>query len=306
MDFLRKAFGFEKPKAPEPSKNETVIQDALGEHRSEKSPLVGEKEGILAEREIEAIQYLGGGINYAYVLTFKDDGKGVFKPKSGEEASDYSEDILGTYYLRERAAYLVSKFFNLDLVPVTVLRRVEEQPENYGGIGSLQEFIQDPKTPRELSYDEKRELVLKHTDWINTLFAFDFLIFNSDRHHNNLVISNGSIWAIDNGMSMAQIHLRFEPFEDSYLTGQREKGASRRLNRDVAVPQHVVEKLEAIAANPNERDRLKEMLKELIDKNQVVALMKRLDSLLMVLKTHGKIPKNALMEYEGIFVASDH
>ncbi len=77
-----------------------------------------------------------GNMNEVMLVTFRDSTKGVYKPKSGEDADLRAMIPVGTYYLRERAAYEVDKFFGLSLVPPTVIR--EEGVSS--GIGSIQKF----------------------------------------------------------------------------------------------------------------------------------------------------------------------
>lgn len=141
-------------------------------------------ESGIPERESD----LGWGANEVILIDIKDDGKGVFKPKDGENhvRDSVSE---GTYYRRERAAYLVDLFLDLDLVPPTVIREINNR------VGSIQQFVEDA----QVSYQHAG--IIKNLEV--ELAVLDYIIWNSDRHRANYLVKNdGSrLYAIDNGLT---------------------------------------------------------------------------------------------------------
>ncbi len=59
----------------------------------------------------------------------------VFKPADGENTDIKKETLIDEFYPRECAAYLVSEHFDLDVVPPTVIREINDE------IGALQLFL---------------------------------------------------------------------------------------------------------------------------------------------------------------------
>ncbi|HBP00041.1 MAG: hypothetical protein UU48_C0001G0007 [Candidatus Uhrbacteria bacterium GW2011_GWF2_41_16] len=131
--------------------------------------------------------------NSTYLVHFKNKQQpAIYKPKSEEDQHLRHSIPGGTYYLREWLVAQIDRVFGFHLVPATVLR--------YGprGIGSVQEW-KKAKTAYEPS------LTPPTLDEIVRIAFLDILIFNSDRHRKNyLVTSEGKIWAIDNGLTFPE------------------------------------------------------------------------------------------------------
>ena len=123
-------------------------------------------------------------------VTFDNGKKGVFKPASG--ASSAGRDwIEGNLVEREVAAGEVAELLGLDdLVPASVIRDVD------GEEGSMQEMV-DGQTARRTSLD-----IFDGQDDLARAAAFDYLIWNTDRHDNNWIVKpDGKLALIDNGLS---------------------------------------------------------------------------------------------------------
>lgn len=157
------------------------------------------KEYDLGYRDTTSEKSLIGSSNEVRFIDLKDDGSAIFKPESGEDPELRLAIQAGTYHKRERAAYLVSKFLDMGLVPPTVVREID------GEIGSAQEFIPDANIAKYVEID-KNDQQLKE-DLIK-LWLFDYIIWNSDRHGGNLLLKESSAIAIDNGLSFGASHLR--------------------------------------------------------------------------------------------------
>lgn len=101
----------EEGKEPAEEKRPPIRRESLG-----LTPRTPEEE-ILETRERSSSKPLQGGANKNLFIELKDDGAGVFKPKSGEAENLKQGLEQGTYYKRERAAYLVDRFLGFGLTP---------------------------------------------------------------------------------------------------------------------------------------------------------------------------------------------
>ncbi|NTU80184.1 MAG: SCO1664 family protein [Chloroflexales bacterium] len=184
----------------------------------------------------------------------------IYKPRRGERPLwDFPR---GTLYRREAAAYLVSEGLGFDFVPPTVVR------DGPYGVGMLQLFIAN---------DEESHLftLLKeggYEETIRRLCAFDCLINNADRKSGHALKGlDGRLWAIDHG-----ICFHFEPKLRTVLwdfVGER-------------LPRDVTEALCQLRARLNAGDEIARLLDELLEKNEVRAMQRRLDRLI----DSGKFP----------------
>lgn len=207
-------------------------------------------------------------LNYDRVLfvELKDDGSGIFKPKEKERYGLRNNIESGTCYRRERAAYLVDRFLDFDLVPPTVIRKLDGQE------GSMQQFVQDAKMPYQM---DRGELLKNETtrDQLMKLWIFDYIVFNSDRHDANLLAKNDKIYAIDNELT----------FGDNYTKHYREF-------YDEELPKEALDKLENFAGWQNGLNLLKDLLLELLSEKEVEALFKRIENIRSMIKMgQGKI-----------------
>lgn len=214
-----------------------------------------ETEKRLATREVVDRRNLGGGINVSEIIELKDDGKAVFKPKEGEhEFYDYK---VGSLYKRERAAYLVSRFLDLGLVPPTVIKEVD------GRIGSAQEFV--PGTmPFLLPQKEFKKFLRNHNEELIKLWLFDYIIWNADRHGNNLLIKDNKVIAIDNGLSFGGSRHCPQKYLESNVLSEK-------------IPSEVVSRFQTFLADTELKQTLSDLLFEHLTKEEAEACLARIE-----------------------------
>lgn len=111
----------------------------------------------------------------------------IYKPADGERPLwDFP---VGTLYLREYAAYLLSEALNWRLVPPTVLR------DGIYGPGSLQIFIDSDPEEHYLN------IYPRHADDFRRIALFDVVANNADRKAGHCLIdANDHMWSIDHGI----------------------------------------------------------------------------------------------------------
>jgi hypothetical protein len=148
---------------------------------------------MLQSAEFLAEKLVPWGSNYTFAVGLGHDEEpehiGIYKPMAGERPLwDFPT---GTLYLREYAAYLLSRWLGWNLVPPTVLR------DGPHGPGSLQLYV-------EPSSDELDE----RTFWgspspeLERMVMFDHLANNADRKIGHCLLDiHGRIWGIDHGLT---------------------------------------------------------------------------------------------------------
>lgn len=266
MKFFENIFGKNK-KEPEVKPSENIVE-------KRKSPLTTPEEEVLEKRETSKKgKMLKEGVNKIHFIEFRGDGSGVFKPASGERAELRDQVEKGTYYKRERAAYLVSRFLDLDLVPPTVIREIDSE------IGSVQQFIPDAKVAWEISEEEKRDDRLRIQ--LMKLWLFDYIITNSDRHGGNLLFKKGKIYAIDNGLSFGGGCACY--FREDYF--------------DVPIPKEIIDKFEKFVSWKEGKEILRDLLDELLKENEADACLKRIEWIAELIH-NGDIPRSMRKEFE--------
>ncbi len=230
-----------------------------------------EIESVLESREVEAKNDLNGGCNESVILKLKDDGSGVFKPRSGEKPDLRSSIPAGTHFLKESAAYTVDKALGLEMIPPTVIREVDGEP------GSIQKFIPDAKTGNELDYQELHS----KQDELRRLQVLDYILWNSDRHYGNLLVKDDKIYAIDNGLCFGNDGA--SGFDLLY-TGK--------------IPDDIKEKIEGFANDNEEQRELRDALEILVPMPQVAACIRRIQTIGSLSKEfNGKVPPEAALEF---------
>lgn len=243
----------------EPDKPEVSLSSTEAAHTSP-------EEAILGSGEKKSSKDLGGGSNDPVFVEIKDDGSGIFKAKT-KEFGLRDNVKAGTYYKRERAAYLVSRFLGFDLVPPTVIRDID------GEIGSMQRFIDNAQTDYEINWTDELNKLYKPE--IIKLWLFDYLVFSSDRHKGNILFKDGKVFAIDNGLTFGQDYLRMY---------------SGDLNTDgLPIPESVTESLKKSFAFGQGNSILRELLAELLPEKEVEAFFERLNKVKMIIES-GKLP----------------
>lgn len=290
-DFLGQLFGETgeektKEKVPDVAHPIQVVQEQprvearTTRHRTPEH-LRTPEEGVLETREKSGKRALVGGVNTNTVefISLEDDGGGVFKPKAGE-VEVYDGVRVGTYYRRERAAYLIDRFIGFDLVPPTVIREID------ASVGSFQEFITDAIAYGEISSDGKRKL--STNEQLIKLWIFDHLISNPDRHGYNLLIKDERIHAIDHGCSLGSEATNFRLWNAD--------GEDYVSFYDRAIPQDIIDQVQKLAHDPNGRAILRDLLRELLSEKEVDAFLVRLDRIAKMLEK-GYIAKSEAEEF---------
>jgi len=220
MIFLKNFF--EKRIITEEDERPPEERRQLAHRESSSLTLRTPEEEVLETREKSSSRPLEGGANTKSFIELKDDGAGVFKPKSGERKGLRQGLEQGTYYKRERAAYLVDRFLGFDLVPPTVIRMID------GEEGSVQQFIPDALS----IYDRS----LRNRDGLKPdlmkLWIFDYIIWNSDRSSKNFLVKDDKIYAIDHGCTFCygEDSLRFYS-HSSYENEQIPKDITDKINQ---------------------------------------------------------------------------
>lgn len=217
----------------------------------------------------------------------------IYKPRNLEWTIPGWEKIEpGTYYKHERAAYLVSKYLVLDIVPLTVIRDLGDDH----GLGSIQLFIPNARTLSEWSPykkpDKNNSKAQSRIEMISTLALFDILIHETDRHSSNALFNerctlkeNGQlecrekIYATDNGLSFGDAQLRnFSILTDigraGWLCGEE-------------VPQKVAERFNRFIDSEQSIQTLKRVLEkeDLLTEKENIAFFARINYLKTLLNS---------------------
>jgi hypothetical protein len=151
---------------------------------------------LLDASEIVTTKLIPWGSNYSFAVALETpDGReqlAIYKPRAGEAPLYDFPD--GTLYLREVAAYHLSRLLGWDFVPPTV---VHDGPH---GIGSLQLYVQ----PIEEQADSQ-SYWRGCTPEIERLVLFDHVTNNADRKLGHcLRDASGKVWGIDHGLTFNQ------------------------------------------------------------------------------------------------------
>ncbi len=148
---------------------------------------------LLRSAEFAGSKLIPWGSNYSFAVALEAaDGRGqlaIYKPRSGEAPLYDFPD--GTLYLRELAAYVVSRWLGWGLVPPTIVR------DGPHGIGSLQLYVE----PAPEGGDSRRFWGSCRPE-IERLVLFDHLINNADRKIGHCLLdAAGKVWGIDHGLT---------------------------------------------------------------------------------------------------------
>jgi len=153
--------------------------------------VTGDKRTILTLGEMSVTGRLVDASNatlYAKLVHESSEITAIYKPVAGERPLwDFPD---GTLADREFAAFRVSEFLSLDLVPLTILR------DGPYGIGMVQEWI---------DIDESIDLANYFSQDLPQLRAmafFDAIINNTDRKIGHLLPDeNGNLYGCDHGVT---------------------------------------------------------------------------------------------------------
>lgn len=152
---------------------------------------------LLRDSEIVASQLIPWGSNYSFAVALETpDGRdqlAIYKPRSGEAPLYDFPD--GTLYLRETAAYHLSKLLGWDFVPPTIVRGGPH------GIGSLQLYIH-PEAGSADNHEFWQSCALD----IERVVLFDHIANNADRKTGHCLRDHcGKVWGIDHGLTFNQV-----------------------------------------------------------------------------------------------------
>ena len=157
----------------------------IGNHLPRDPAVVSDRDlrDLLAEGEILSWRFLGRGTTRPRLLEIKMNGssqRGLFK--SVEKTGSAEGDTLTDRYQHEMAAYRLDRAIGLGMVPVTVLRNID------GLTGSLQEWVEGA-VDREAA--EAFELGLFESELARQQLSrgavFDLLIGNPDRKSGDVL-----------------------------------------------------------------------------------------------------------------------
>jgi uncharacterized repeat protein (TIGR03843 family) len=152
---------------------------------------------VLRESEITASKLIPWGSNYTFAVALElpngDEHLAIYKPRSGEAPLYDFPD--GTLYLRETAAYVLSRRLGWNFVPPTVVR------DGPHGVGSLQLYIQPMPEPPDSNNNYWQGCQIE----IERLVIFDHVANNADRKMGHCLRDRtGRIWGIDHGLTFNQ------------------------------------------------------------------------------------------------------
>lgn len=128
-------------------------------------------------------------------------GLAIYKPVRGERPLwDFEPGL----HRRERAAYVLSEWSGLGVVPPTIIRR--DAPL---GEGSLQWFVNADFSHHYFSIFEQRPDL---HDQLRAMAAFDVMVNNTDRKGGHCLLEGAAasagrpdhVWGIDNGLCFAE------------------------------------------------------------------------------------------------------
>jgi hypothetical protein len=149
-------------------------------------------EGVSSVEEDEALSHT----SEVKFITFANGKRGVFKPESGASAAG-RDWISGNLIHREVASGELAEILGMDdLVPASVIRDID------GEEGSMQEMVENATTARRV-YSDEEKFDGEHD--LARAAAFDYVIYNTDRHDNNWMVEkkegSSKLRLIDNGLS---------------------------------------------------------------------------------------------------------
>jgi uncharacterized repeat protein (TIGR03843 family) len=211
---------------------------------------------VLTEGEIVGSKLIPWGSNYSFAVAVEHpDGTeqlAIYKPRQGENPLYDFPD--GTLYLREVAAYELSRMLGWGVVPPTVIK------DGPLGPGSLQVY----KAPVEQTDEfDSREFWSQCSPDIERLVLFDHIANNADRKLSHCLLDrSGKIWGIDHGLTFNQ-----EPKLRTVLWQFNGGAISDQLLQD----------LTRVRADV---DQLRIVFQSLINEVELLALLQRMDDLI--------------------------
>jgi len=159
--------------------------ESIAQYKPEETPDFAQWEEFLATAKIidQRQMPISEGVTQPWHLTLEKDGlkkSAVWKNISGLQKG-FKES-----WKAEIAAYRLSKFLGLNMVPPTV------EKEFRGDRGSCQLFAEYWKDFEKITKEKAQPKGIKYTYFLRALYlqrAFDNLISNEDRHQRNYLIT---------------------------------------------------------------------------------------------------------------------
>jgi uncharacterized repeat protein (TIGR03843 family) len=210
-------------------------------------------EAVLSRGEITVHGRIPGSSNVTLLATCVLEDAAVpvvYKPARGERPL---WDFPSGLHRREVAAYVVSEALGWHLVPLTV-----ERADGPLGAGSVQRFVEEDGTSHYFTLREER----RWRQALRRIAAFDVIANNADRKSGHVLLAEGRLWAIDNGLSFhCQPKLRTVIWDFG-----GEKLSARELS----------------AVETLSRQGLPAILERLLDAQEIEALERRIETLLAI------------------------
>jgi hypothetical protein len=206
---------------------------------------------ILTRGEIEVLGHIVESSNQALLVsvTLNEAAvKACYKTELGERPLwDFPEGL----WRREVAAWILSDYLGLDLVPVTVAR--EDGPF---GPGSLQLWIEETTGDHYFTLSDRENL----EEWFQSLVVFDLIANNTDRKSGHVIFDGHRCWAIDQGLCFGE--------EDKVRTvlwdfGGVEIGASDRIALEKAT--NLPDELLSLLIDPIETEQIRRRASDLLE-----------------------------------------
>ena len=147
------------------------------------------------------------------VKTFDEEHRGLTRLQGGSWEMNFSDS-----YRYERAAYLLDRELGLNMVPVTVIRKVKREE------AALVEWIDHAShledSPHKPTGTERAELARQKA----IMHLFDALIFNTDRNTSNYLVDdeNWRLYMIDHSRAFREVSEIPEGFTNSLARLPRE------------------------------------------------------------------------------------
>jgi hypothetical protein len=205
--------------------------------------------------------YLSGqfvsGSNYTFLAKIRHGGQEypvVYKPSRGEQPLwDFP---VGTLAKREVAAFLVSEALKWNLVPPTVYRRSGPH-----GPGSVQLYIDHDINYHYFTFNPENRQRLRPAA------VFDLIINNADRKGGHIFFDGTDhLWLIDHGVCF---HI-----EDKLRTVIWDFAGE-------SIPDDLIASLKMLLNELEDKEiPLTRLLQKLLDKNEIIALIRRIRQLL--------------------------
>ena len=149
---------------------------------------MSEFSSFLSEGDIKVTHRLVDASNATLLGEIEGFGQVIYKPIAGERPLwDFAE---GTLAYREVAAFLLSDFLGLHLVPETVLR------DGPFGLGAVQKWVDINQEIDLISFAQGQESALR------SLALFDVMINNTDRKFGHILpTKSGAVFGCDHGVT---------------------------------------------------------------------------------------------------------